>query len=269
MKANNPILLIVLQNQGIHYNDLLNKLSSSYSSTNSARAALSRALKDLSVLGFLTRKENHIYVTDKAMVSLQSEMKNKLIAKLNELMASKNNVKEIALIVQQLQVLIQRSKNDSSLLKVSRTSTNFYLKDLKKLDKNTEKEINHLIYLKKIFSEQIKELEELDFNDLMEKELNEKTIEFIEKKAKEFNLNEISFEFSSVEEKEKILPEAEGKTKTNKAVLALTEAKEFLKKLSKNPFKNKIVLYLSPLKIELKEKKVIITGPYTKIGVLK
>jgi hypothetical protein len=265
MKTNNPVLLIVLQNQGIQYNDLLNKLSSSYSSTNSARAALSRALKDLSVLGFLTRKENRIYVTDKAMISLQSEMKNKLIAKLNELIDSKNQAKEIDLIVQQLQVLIQRSKNDSSLLKVARNSTNFYLNDLKKIEEKVVKEINHLQYLKKIFSEQITELENLDFNNLIEKELNQKTIDFIELKAKEFGLNEISFEFYSIEEKEKALNKIDSKTKNEKALLNLSEAKKVLEGLQKNPLKNKIILYLSPLKIKLKEKKLIVIGPYNKI----
>ena len=52
MTTKNAILLIVKQNNGIDYNSLLNKFSSSYSNINSARAALSRSLKDLISFGF-------------------------------------------------------------------------------------------------------------------------------------------------------------------------------------------------------------------------
>ncbi len=269
MKANNPILLIILQNQGIKYNDLLNKLTASYSSINSARAALSRALKDLSVLGFVIRKENRIFVTDKAMVSLKNEMKNKLIARLNNSFLSKNKVKEIDSIVQQLQVLIQRSKNDSSLLKVARTSTNFYLTDLRKLEKKLEKEITHLNYLKKIFTEQVKEMETLGFNDLKEQELNQKIIEFIELKAKEFDLKELTFEFETISEKNKALQGIDSKTKNEKAILTINEMKKLLTQLQKKPLKTRIILYLNPIKIELIEKKTIITGPFNKLSDLK
>ncbi|MFH1588433.1 MAG: hypothetical protein ABIA76_03795 [Candidatus Diapherotrites archaeon] len=264
MKANNPILLIVLQSQGIEYNELLNRLTASYSSINSARAALSRALKDLSVLGLIVRKENKVFATDKAQVLVQSEMKNKLIAKLNELINSRNNVKEIDSIVQQMQVLIERSKNDSALLKVARSSTSFSLNNLRETNSKLEKEINHLNYLKGIFELQINSLQEMDFDDLIEFEFGLEAVKKIESVLKESQLNEVSVEFSSNELKEKIL--GQEKAKSFKSGIPLDEAIELMKKIIELNEKDKTVFFASPIKIEFMNKKIILKGPYSKIG---
>src|SRR3989338_6120857 len=90
MTARNAVLLIIKQNQGIEYNALLNKIAPNYSTLNSARAALSRTLKDLRAFGLVTKQGNNLFITEKAGTEISSEMKSKLILKLNQLVRSKN-----------------------------------------------------------------------------------------------------------------------------------------------------------------------------------
>ena len=84
MTAKNSILLIINQSPGIDYNSLLNKIAPNYSNINSARAALSRATKDLIVFGFVVKQRNNFFATDKAGALINSEMKNKLLMRLNQ-----------------------------------------------------------------------------------------------------------------------------------------------------------------------------------------
>ena len=78
MTTKNAILLIVKQNPGIDYNSLLTKFASSYSNANSARAALSRSLKDLTTFGLLRKTDNKYFLMEKGQGEIHSEIKNKL-----------------------------------------------------------------------------------------------------------------------------------------------------------------------------------------------
>ncbi|MEM4363687.1 MAG: hypothetical protein QXS90_00245, partial [Candidatus Diapherotrites archaeon] len=86
MTTKSAILLIVKQNPGIDYNSMLGKFASSYSNLNSARAALSRSLKDLSALGMIEKKENKFYLLEKGQAEIYSAMKNKLVLNINALL---------------------------------------------------------------------------------------------------------------------------------------------------------------------------------------
>src|SRR3989338_2596653 len=108
MSQRNSILLIIKQNNGLSYTTLLNKIQGDYSSINSARAALSRTLKDLISFELARKQGDHIFITDKALPQISSEMRSKLLDKLNLLISSKNNYLEIDLIVQLLHTLIER-----------------------------------------------------------------------------------------------------------------------------------------------------------------
>src|SRR3989344_6568228 len=147
MTTKNAILLIVKQNPGIDYNSLLNKFASSYSNANSARAALSRSLKDLTVFAFLSRKENRYYLLDKGEGEIYSEIKNKLVIALNSVMKEKNPVKEIDQIVEKLQILIERGRQDRDLLKTSKSSLDFSISHLEDISGQLEKKVKHLEYL--------------------------------------------------------------------------------------------------------------------------
>jgi len=158
-------MLIIRQNPGIDYTSLLNKVATNYSSINSARAALSRTLKDLAIYGLVIRRGNALYVTDKATLQINAEMKNKLLLKLNQLLTTRNQINEIDSIVEHLHTLIERGKEDNRLVKVARGSSEFTIQNLEEMEKQLQQRISHLTYLSKVFNEQIESLKALDFNN--------------------------------------------------------------------------------------------------------
>ncbi len=177
MTTRNSILLIIKQNQGIEYNFLLNKIAGNYGSLNSARAALSRAVKDLSALGMIRKKENSIFITDKGTASISGEMKGKLLVELNKLVSSPKNYENIDAIVSDLATLIQRSKEDSDLLKAAKSSADFSVSDLRKMQKSIESHLVHLSYLQKIFESQVEQIEKMNFSDSRVLTLNKEGIQ--------------------------------------------------------------------------------------------
>ena len=159
MTQKNNILLIVKQSPGIDYNSLLNKVSSGYGSVNSARAALSRALKDLNAVGMLKRQGSNFFVTDKGATEINSEMKSKLLIKLNQRMKCKSPVDEINSIVEMLSTLVERSKQDRDLLKAAKGSTEFYVSDLLELKEQVDKRAHSLEYLSGVMLQRIEALD--------------------------------------------------------------------------------------------------------------
>jgi len=161
MASRDSILLILKQRQGIAYTELLANVLGDYSNINSARAALSRTLKNLESLGLIRRKKGQIFLTDKGTAMLFQGMKNKLILRLNESITQKN----ISGLVTQLSVLIERSKADSELLKIARESARFYISDLNAISEKTEKQIKQLTYLNEILKRHIMSLKAMNFRD--------------------------------------------------------------------------------------------------------
>lgn len=173
MASKNSVLLIIKQSQGIKYHDLLAKILGDYSNINSARAALSRFVKDLEALGLVRRKNNQLFLTDKGILKIQIEMKNKLLLKLNELVREAD-YKNPGPLVQQLSVLVERSKQDADLLGVAKSSISFPVSRLEKMNEGIIKQSRHLSYLAKIISKHIKALRAMDFKDSIEFKLNER-----------------------------------------------------------------------------------------------
>jgi len=187
MTARNSILLIVKQQPGIEYNTLLNKIASGYGSIESARAALSRSIKYLNALGLIARKGNKLFATGKGAAALNSEMQNKLLLRLNELIGKKDSLTQFDKTVELMQTLIERSKEDRDLLVAAKGSMDFYVSDLVALKKDIEKRIHSTQYLHKIFEQQIVALKELDFPDFRElswSKESKKVIKAIPKKVK-------------------------------------------------------------------------------------
>ncbi|MFH1225565.1 MAG: hypothetical protein V1676_07220 [Candidatus Diapherotrites archaeon] len=194
MTTKNSILLIIKQNNGIDYNTLLSKISGNYSSINSAMAALSRAIKDLAVMGYVVRKDNRIYATQSAEALIHSEMKNKLLLRLNQIVNSKNNVQEIDSIVEHLHMLIERSKDDAALLRAAKGSTEFSIRDLEAIDAELDSRIKHLSYISGVFKGQVAEMKNLDFNNSVQMPLSADTVARLQKEAEELALQDISAE---------------------------------------------------------------------------
>ena len=201
MAARDSILLIIKQSETIDYNSLLKLASSNYGSLNSARAALSRTLKDLSAFGLVQRQGNTIFITDKGAAQLNLEMKSKLLTKLNQSIKSKHRLFEADSIVKNMHTLIERGKTDSDLLKAAKGSVDFYLRDLERLNEDIKKQSTHLNYISKVLSSQIQSLNELGFNDVKAVTLTDEGWKEIERifaslKAQEFSLHSKDKEFA-------------------------------------------------------------------------
>lgn len=190
MTTKNSVLLIVKQFPGIEYNGVLNKISGNYGSVNSARAALSRALKDMNALGWIAKRDNHWFVTDKGQLILNSEMKNKLLFRLNQTV-HEEPLSEIDSIVEQLSILIERSKNDPDLLKAAKNAIRFSLSDLSSISEKVKARQSQLLYLSEVLEKQIKSLQELDFFDTRMVSPREKTLSLLQDIASKTNASEL------------------------------------------------------------------------------
>ncbi|MBI5554164.1 MAG: hypothetical protein HY917_05500 [Candidatus Diapherotrites archaeon] len=260
MKSKNAVLMIILRNPGIAYDELLSKLAPNYSNINSARAVLSRVLKNFQVMGIVARKENRLFATDKGSVQLASEMKNRLIVKLNQAINAKNKVKEMDPIVQQLATLIARGKEDEGLLKIVRGSTDFFIEDLRQTHQALLKEIEHLKYLESVFLEQIHSLEAFDFNDIRRTELTPAMHRFIEKALEAAPATEIVME-SDETLISRLSEPVEAKPKGTKATLSLAQTQKILNRLMSEPAPAKITFYLHPIMLQITGTAITITGP--------
>ncbi len=267
----NSILLIIKQNPGIEYTALLSKISSAYSGLNSARAALSRTVKDLIAFGLVQRQEKRFFATEKGQAQINSEMKNKLLLKLNQTVFSKNAVQQIDSIIEQLSILIERGKNDADLLKAARGSTDFMISDLQIVAEQLDKRISQLNYLKEIFSRQIETLKQLDFNDAKMLPWNEKTIALLESLAQKSEPKELLFETASAQLLESVSIALGGKAKTNSIESSTEKMQQLLSALNAEAQKNlslRATIYFSGLKVKVEPPNVFITASYSKLNEL-
>jgi hypothetical protein len=163
MTSKTSILLIIQQNPGIGYQALLAKIAPNYRNLNSARAALSRILKDSVSFGVLHRKGQQLFLTDKGAANLKVKMHDKLVLKLNQLMRIRTVWQNPDALIQHLSILLERSKIDSRLLDNARASVDFSVTDLENVRNKLEKHISHLNYLEKTLSIQLESLREHNF----------------------------------------------------------------------------------------------------------
>lgn len=163
MTSKTSILLIVSQSPGIDYQALLSKIAPNYANLNSARAALSRVLKDAVSFGMVTKQNHQLFLTDKGSASLKVKMHDKLILKLNQLM----NVRSVASnpdpLVQHFSVLLERGKMDPRLFDNARASVNFSVDEVQKVHEGVKQNIKHMEYLEKSLANQLQSLRDLNF----------------------------------------------------------------------------------------------------------
>ncbi len=163
MTFNNSILLILKQNGNEEFNELLSRISQRYKNNSSAYSALSRAIKNLDSLGLVNRKGSRIFITDKGLLSIQIEMKEKLVLKLNELI--KKPIENLEEIVQLLIVFSERANESSDLLLNARENALFTIKDLSELQEKIEQRKVFLEKMASLIGVQEERLRELNFND--------------------------------------------------------------------------------------------------------
>jgi len=270
MTQRNNILLIVKQQQGIDYNSLLGKVSSSYGSINSARAAISRALKDLSALGMLKKENNQVFITAKGAAEIDSEMKNKLLIKLNSSIKSKSPVQEINYIVEMLSTLIERGKQDRDLLKAAKGGTEFYISDLSKLKAALDKRVHNLQYLGEVLLQQISSLQGMNFNDSRKTGFNNETKKMLSSIVKESPVHEITLDFVNQQFLDMAAEKLRLKPKGRTASISKADFQKLLPLIEKNssPEPNPVNIYLPTLKIRIDYPSIYFTGAFKELEKL-
>jgi len=198
MVLSDSVLLQVSQKK-TSYNDLLTKMLSNYSTTGSAKAALSRVLKNLIAFGQLEKKEDFYYLTEKGQSIVDSKLKNKILININNLLKESirtNSLEHVDDVVKNLQMFFEKSKEDPSLLKVGKTSSNFYISDLVSLRKELDNSIVHYAHLSEILNNQINILQEQDFEEVAVFNLNKEVFKYITKLCKKNKIQELELKCS-------------------------------------------------------------------------
>ncbi len=272
MSSRNTVLLIVKQSPGIDYNELLSKIAGNYSNINSARAALSRTLKDLSALGLIVKKSSRVFLTNKGKVLLGREMKNKLILKLNDAVLFDEDAKNIESIVQYLSTTIQRSEKDKDLLNVARDSISFFVADLENIESKLEEKTKKFEYMKNAFSKQINTLRELNFRDSFGMNWSREAKNKIIAISKKIRGKEIFVE-SNNEYLLKIFAEnLNGKKKGNDVFFQKEKLPELLDDIEKEIERVeglRITLFLEDFKIAVRGSALTFSGPWKKLKKVK
>lgn len=272
MTFNNSVLLMVKQSAGnvkqpgqsesggLEYNEIFNKIVSSYKNENSARAALSRALKNLESFGMVKVEGSHILVTDKGIASINIEMKDKLILRLNEVMKKPLNDLEEA--VRLLLMLSQRGAQDIDLLKNAKENSSFTISDFEALRKKISERKEFLTRMDALIEKQIEKLRELNFNDFLESIVDDlfisKILELVKDSAVTIESNEKGFvETLPANWKKPSAISAEGKEFAN-----------FFPLLQKFP-SSKITIYFSAIKIVFSGGKAFCYGQHSDIAKIR
>jgi len=270
MTARNSILLIIKQQPGIEYNSLLGKISGSYGSIESARAALSRSIRYLNALGLVVRRGNSLFATGKGTALLSNEMHNKLLLRLNALMAKKDLPQNFDSLVELLQTLIERSKQDKDLLLAARGSADFYISELAGLEREVEKRIHSLGYLHKIFLQQLASLRELDFPDFRELPWNKETKAAIKKAAKTLKARVFTAECLNGAFRKRALEHFGAKGRQSDLFLEAKQLEKFLNFVENNSKleRNVANLFLAGIKVKIDYPHVFIIGPCKQVEEL-
>jgi hypothetical protein len=269
MTARNSILLIVKQQPGIEYNELLNKISGNYGSIESARAALSRSIRYLNALGLVARRGNNLFATGKGTALLNSEMQNKLLLRLNEFINGKDPSTRFDKGVELMQTLIERSKQDKDLLLAAQGSVDFYVSDLAGLERDVEKRIHSLQYLHKIFEQQVSSLKELDFPDFKRMGFDKESKSLVKGIAKELRAKVFTAECGNEVFRQKALEHFHAKGRQHDLFLETKQLPKFLDFVENNcSQRNPVTIFISGIKVKIDFPYIFFTGPYKQLQKL-
>ncbi|MEK6958731.1 MAG: hypothetical protein AABW59_01660 [archaeon] len=253
MTFNNSILLIIKQNKGLEYNELFARIMPQYKNAASARSALARSLKDMISFGLVKKEGSRIFITDKGIASINVEMKDKLIFRLNEEM--KNPLKSLDEIVRLLVVLSQRSSQDPDLLKSAKEHATFTINDINEARKRIREKRKSLKRMSLLLDTQSESLKNLDFNDSVEENLDENLIAKIRAYVgKEKVIAEIR--------DEQVLSKVPDLWKKQSIVTVEGPSLDLLLQLLSNYLYVKATLYLPGVKVVLQSGKATCFGSY-------
>jgi len=277
MALSDSILLQVSQKK-TSYNDLLTKMLSNYSSSGSAKAALSRALKNLIAFGDLQKDSDFYVLTEKGKITVESKLKNKILININDLLdksKKRNSLEFVDDIISNLQIFLERGKQDPSLLKIGKTSSTFYIYDLVNLKKEMDASVNHYLHLSNVLTNQINILQEKNFEDMLIINLDPNTFEIIKFLYEKYNVEEIILECSKeYPETIKLFEETEGISKKGDLSFKINikEVDLLAKKLLDNfeiTILVKFKIYINEILISFSFGKVYLFGPFNLINEIR
>ncbi len=265
MTSKTSILLIVSQHPGIDYQALLSKIAPNYANLNSARAALSRVLKDAVSFGMVSKQGHQLFLTDKGSAGLKVKMHDKLILKLNQLMKIRNVSNNPDALIQHLSVLLERGKLDPRLLDNARASVSFTLDDLVMVHRGLQENIRHLSYLEKTLDLQEQSLRELNFPSAHIKKTNE-MVPHIPKLIQLSAAEEIQLENPKMDLSQNVFnPLTAGMpavTKGNRVALPAQHLQEIVIRLpNQEPTFTNVKAYLGLFTLDLGRETVLVRGP--------
>ncbi len=277
MALSDSILLQISQKK-TSYNDLLTKMLSNYSSSGSAKAALSRALKNLIAFGELKKQDDNYVLTDKGKVTVESKLKNKILININELLDKSRRTSSLEHaddIIKNIQIFIERSKTDPSLLKIGKTGSNFYISDLEFLKKEIDNSVSHYTHLSEVLKNQINILEEQNFEDVLIINLNKSSFNYIKFLLKNTDIKELSLECAKeYPETIKLLESISYITKKNEFIYKLKI--NDLSKLEKHLINNfetaiqvRFKVYINEILVRFSFGKIYFFGPYNIISKIR
>lgn len=264
MTSKTSILLIVSQNPGIDYQALLSKIAPNYANLNSARAALSRVLKDAVSFGMVAKQNHQLFLTDKGSASLKVKMHDKLVLKLNQLMNIRSVASNPDPLVQHLSVLLERGKSDPRLFDNARASVNFSVDDVLKVHEGVKQNIKHLEYLEKTLSNQLQSLRELNFPSEMIQPTHhlsthaEKLIEA--SSAEEIQIEHPNLDFSQ-QTNHSLLEGLSPAPRGTRAVVHSKHLSELTTRFSSQNDLENLRVYMGFLTLDFAQDKVSIRGP--------
>lgn len=256
----------------MEFNALLAKISSNYGNINSARAALSRAIRDMAAIGLVQKQDKKIFATDKGLALLGSEMKTKLILKLNDLVGSDNAPDNIDSIVQLLSTLTERAKQDTDLLKAARGSTGFFLSDLQRIRERLNAKAKHLNYLDDVLLQQMDSLRHLNFNDALALPWSDSSKNILRNIVEKIPASEITVECHNKDFLEKARQFFANQKTQEKGLLLHKEEALALLTLAEESFSvpsNTINIYAGSIKIQLNHPNIFFIGPVQELEEIK
>lgn len=270
-------ILLQINQKKTNFNELLTRIIPNYSSTESARAALSRVIKNLVSFGYIKKTEDFFEITEKGKKIVESKLQDKMLNNINSLndLLQKSPARSLQYlddIVRNLQIFLERSKEDQTLLKMGKTSAAFYISDLEDIKKNIE---TRLTNFEQALDRQIQSLKDLNFEDQFVINLDENAFSLIKELSKINNISELIIDCDKTDINSGMLfethPEFTRKP-DNVFVLKLTDL-DVLKKLLLSKLdiimQTRFKVYVKEIVIYLKIGKLYFIGPYNQIQAIK
>lgn len=271
-------ILLQINQKRTTFNELLTRIIPNYSSTESARAALSRVIKNLVSFEYIKKTEDFYEITDKGKKIVESKLQDKMlnnINSINDLLQKSQPAKSLQYlddVVRNLQIFLERSKEDSTLLKIGKTSATFYVSDLLILKETVEKRLTNF---QSALDRQINVLKELNFEDQFVVNLDNNAFELIKEIANENNISEIMIDCDKTDINSAMLFEnhSEFAKKPDNVFVLKVNAINVLNGLLLSKLdiimQTKFKIYLKEVVVYLRVGRLYFTGPYSQINAIK